>query len=124
MIVSGTYWPPYGPNRPWEIEDLLAGAIVIVSDGLQKSLNQTWVLAAACSLRKFDAAADIYTQRRQGGQGQRDVVGAQAAGDEAARPDGLQGGPIERHAGATGQAVGVRVEQIQVSPQRVGHHHL
>jgi hypothetical protein len=57
MMVSGTYWPPYGPKRPRATGGVLVRALVIGSYCLQEGSNKTGVFAAA--VRELDAAADV-----------------------------------------------------------------
>jgi hypothetical protein len=57
MMVSGTYWPPYGPKRPRATDGVLVRALVIGSHCLQEGSNKTRVFAAAVG--ELDAAADV-----------------------------------------------------------------
>src|ERR687885_160756 len=116
MMVSGTYCPPYGPNRPRLAVVALVGAMVIAAYGLQKSSDKARIFAAG---RELDAAAHVDAEWRQAGERGGDVVGLQAAGDEAARPYRAQGGPVEGAPGAAGQTLRVRVQKVPVGPQRV-----
>src|SRR5215469_5926651 len=96
MIVSGTYWPPYGPNRPRVLGAALVGAVVIGANCLHKSSDQARVLAAG---RIFDAAADVDAERGQRRERAGNVVDSQPPGDQTARPDTLQRRPVEGLAG-------------------------
>src|SRR5438270_3441952 len=58
MIVSGTYWPPYGPNRPRATGGELVGAVVIGTHSLHKGSDQMRILAAT---GEFNPAADVHT---------------------------------------------------------------
>src|SRR5438132_817563 len=69
MMVSGTYWPPYAPNRPRTtgLERLL-GALVITSDCLQERLDQPRIFAAAVVSGGWilNVATDIDAAQRHG----------------------------------------------------------
>src|SRR5439155_2323353 len=123
MMVSGTYWPPYAPNRPRTtgLERLL-GALVITSDCLQERLDQPRIFAAAVGSGGWilNAATDVDAERREGGQRRRDVVRAQTSRHQTAWPDALQGRPIEGRAGAAMEAVGVGVQEIEMSAHSIG----
>src|SRR5437868_3501210 len=114
MMVSGTYWPPYGPKRPRATAGGLMGAMVIAADCLHKCSDESWILTTT---RKFDAATDVHAIRSQGAEGTCDVVGPQAAGYQALGSDRPQRGPIKALTGATRQGVGVGIEQISVRAQ-------
>src|SRR5438552_8624477 len=92
MIVSGTYWPPYGPNRPRATGGELVGAMVIATHGLHKGSDQTRILAAS---GEFNAAADVHPKRHERIQRACDVVRTQPAGSQAARPHGPECAPVE-----------------------------
>src|SRR2546428_5963307 len=119
MIVSGTYCPPYGPKRPRAAAEGLVGALIIAADCLQKSSDETWILAA---IGELDAATHVDAQRLQCGQRVDNVVRLQSAGDEAARTDSTQSAPIEGASGAARQRLGVGIEQVAVCAERIGGH--
>src|SRR5438105_11227945 len=121
MMVSGTYWPPYGPKRPRATADGLLGAMVIAADCLHKCSDESWIFATT---REFDAAADIHPIRGQRAKGTCDIVGPQAASHETLGPDRPQCGPIKAAASPARQRVGVRIEEIAVRAEGVRGNHL
>src|SRR5205807_3941608 len=100
MIVSGTYWPPYGPKRP----ALADSSNVMLFDCLQECTDEAGVLAA---FGVFDAAADVDTQRLQRPQRRGDVLGAQSTAGKAACTNRRQCLPVEGLARAAVHAVGM-----------------
>src|SRR2546429_9425681 len=71
ISVSGTYWPPYGPNLPSSfIGDLYS---------LHESAHQIWVLE---SHRRLDAARNVHPKWPVRPHDVRDVVRGQAPRDD------------------------------------------
>src|ERR1051326_681404 len=106
MMVSGTYWPPYGPTPP---RAFLSGAVVIAMPGLQKGSDQAGVFAAT---RILDAAADVHAVGRERLESHGNVVHSQAARHQTRRADRLQRAPLERSACPAREGICMGVQEV------------